>query len=49
MNSYTKNDLLKLAKRHHNTKRTYLLVDPLQGKHIPVSPTESLKMLGTLG
>ena len=49
MNSYTKNDLLRLAKRHHNTKRTYLLVDPLQGKHIPISPTESLKMLETLG
>ena len=49
MNSYSKSDLLRLAKRHHNTKRTYLLVDPLQGKHIPVSPTESLRMLEDLG
>lgn len=38
-----------LAKRHNNTKRTYLLVNPLQAKHIPVSPTESLKMMTCLG
>lgn len=49
MESYTVDQLLRLAKRHHNTKRTYLLVDPLQGKHIPVSPTQSLDMLRTLG
>jgi len=47
--SYTSDQLLRLARRHHNTKRTYLLVDPLQGKHIPVSPTRSLEMLRTLG
>lgn len=49
MENYTVDQLLKLARRHHNTKRTYLLVNPLQGKHIPVSPTESLGMLRTLG
>lgn len=49
MGNYQIDQLLTLAKRHHNTKRTYLLVDPLQGKHIPVSPTESLTMLRTLG
>lgn len=46
---YTEDMLLRLAKRFHNTKRTYLLVDPLQGKHIPVSPTACLTMLSTLG
>lgn len=49
MENYTVSQLMRLAKRHHNTKRTYLLVDPLQGKHIPVSPSESLEMLRTLG
>ena len=47
--TYSEEQLLKLAKRFHNTKRTYLLVDPLQGKHIPVSPNECLRMLRTLG
>lgn len=49
MESYHVDQLLKLAKRHHNTKRTYLLVNPLQGKHMPVSPTASLNMMRTLG
>ncbi len=46
---YTQDQLMHLAKRFHNTKRTYLLVDPLQGKHIPVSPAECLTMLRSLG
>jgi adenine/guanine phosphoribosyltransferase-like PRPP-binding protein len=46
---YTLPQLMRLAKRFHNTKRTYLLVDPLQGKHIPVSPNDCLTMLRTLG
>ena len=46
---YTLTQLMHLAKRFHNTKRTYLLVDPLQGKHIPVSPKDCLTMLRTLG
>lgn len=49
MRQYQESDLLRLAKRHHNTKRTYLLVDPLQGKHMPVSPSAALQMLETLG
>lgn len=47
--SYEVQDLVRIAKRHHNTKRTYLLVNPLQGKHIPVSPSASLEMMGSLG
>ena len=49
MPSYGPSDLLRLAKRHHNTRREYLLVDPLQGKHLPVSPTAALAMMGALG
>ncbi len=47
--NYTSDDLLRTAKRIHNTKRTYLLVNPLQAKHIPVSPKKSLEMMRTLG
>lgn len=49
MTTYTQNDVLVLAKRHHNTKRTYLLVNPLQAKHLPVSPSKSLEMMTCLG
>lgn len=49
MNSYTADDVLALAKRHHNTKRTYLLINPLQAKHLPVSPSRSLEMMTCLG
>lgn len=46
---YTENDLIQIGARYHNTKRNYLLINPLQGKHIPVSPSESLDMFTTLG
>lgn len=46
---YTSDDVLVLAKRHHNIKRTYLLVNPLQAKHLPVSPSRSLEMMTCLG
>ena len=41
---YNKEDLVKVAKRDNNNKRTFLLVNPLQGKHIPVSPTAALEL-----
>lgn len=47
--SYRKEELLRLAKRVNNPKRTYLLVNPLQGKHIPVSPGRALEMMCALG
>ncbi len=47
--NYKENELLKLAKRYNNKKRTYLLVNPLQAKHIPVRPSESLEMMKQLG
>lgn len=49
MTGYGKEDLLRLAKRDRNPRRTYLLVNPLQGKHMPVSPTRALEMMRELG
>lgn len=46
---YTVQNILKIAKRINNTKRNYLLVNPLQAKHIPVAPKKSLGMMRTLG
>ena len=45
---YTEKDLLKIAKRENNTKRNYLVVDPLQGKHIPVVPSKALDLFAAL-
>ena len=49
MKNYSVNDILKIAKRHNNNKRAYLLVNPLQGKHIPTSPAVAIEMMKTLG
>ncbi len=49
MNSYSAENMAVLAKRHNNAKRAYLLVNPLQAKHLPVSPAESLNMMTSLG
>lgn len=46
---YTAQQVLRLAKRWKNTKRTYLLVNPLQGKHIPAAPSASWAMMDALG
>lgn len=46
---YTLDDLFVLGRRSGNKKRTYLLIDPLQAKHIPVSPSKALEMMDTLG
>lgn len=45
---YQKNDLVCIARRENNTKRPYLLVDPMQGKHIPISPSKSLTLFKDL-
>ncbi|KIR03947.1 Adenine/guanine phosphoribosyltransferase and related PRPP-binding protein [Lachnospiraceae bacterium TWA4] len=44
MKTYSEHDLVKIAKRENNPKRDYLVVNPLQGKHVPVSPTKALKL-----
>ena len=48
MNGYTPDQLVRVAKRLNNNIRSYLYVDPLQGKHIPVSPDRSLQLFRTL-
>ncbi|MCI8300802.1 MAG: hypothetical protein HFI69_10720 [Lachnospiraceae bacterium] len=45
---YQETDLVRIAKRENNNKRSYLVVNPLQGKHIPVSPGQALKMMDAL-
>ena len=49
MSEYKEKDILRLAKRLNNKKRSYLLVDPLQAKHMPVSPNAALEMMNALG
>ncbi|MCR5833837.1 MAG: phosphoribosyltransferase family protein [Selenomonadaceae bacterium] len=49
MKNYSATDILRVAKRFNNRKRNYLLVNPLQGKHLPTSPTAALDMMSTLG
>lgn len=41
-------ELVRLAARENNTKRGYLIVNPLQGKHMPVDPKKTLKMFEEL-
>ncbi len=45
---YTEKELVRIAKRENNTKRNYLVVNRLQGKHIPVEPRECLRMFDEL-
>lgn len=49
MLEYSAKNTLRIAKRQKNSKRAYLLVNPLQAKHIPVSPSDSLDMMRSLG
>lgn len=41
-------DLIQVAKRENNPKRSYLYVNPLQGKHLPVSPSRALALFARL-
>ena len=45
---YTEQKLARVAKRENNNKRKYLVVDPLQGKHVPTSGKASLAMFDAL-
>lgn len=49
MVKYTEQDLLCVGKRFNNKKRKYLLINPLQAKHMAVSPIQSLEMMNQLG
>ena len=48
LHPYAEDELLQVAKRVNNPKRSYLLVNPLQAKHVPVSPNEALQMMENL-
>lgn len=45
---YTEEELVAVARRENNEKRKYLVVNRLQGKHVPVSPQKALRMFGCL-
>ena len=49
MKTYTPEQVVKLAKRANNPKRSYLLVNPLQAKHMPIRPGAALEMMSSLG
>lgn len=46
--TYTEKELVRIAKRENNAKRNYLVVNRLQGKHIPVEPQACLAMFDEL-
>ena len=46
--NYQQKDLVRIAKRENNTKRSYLVVDPLQGKHVPVEPSKAMNLFKSL-
>ena len=45
---FEKDDLIRIAKRENNSRRSYLYVNPMQGKHMPVSPSLSLRLFAAL-
>ncbi len=40
--------LVRAAMRENNQKRSYLIVNPSQGKHVPVAPSDALDVFGSL-
>lgn len=49
MKIFSSNEVLRVAKRFNNSRRNYLLVNPLQGKHLPTKPSAALEMMNALG
>ena len=45
---YSIDDLVRLAKRDNNNIRPYLYGNPIQGKHIPTDPQDTMMMCRTL-
>lgn len=48
MQTYKTEELIKIAKRDNNKKRPYLMVNPLQGKHIPVRPGKAMEVFRSM-
>lgn len=46
---YSEEELVAVARRENNKKRKYLVVNKLQGKHIPVLPSKAFAMFYALG
>ena len=47
--NFTNDELIQMAKRENNKKRSFLIVNPSQGKHIPVKPSQCIKLFKELG
>ena len=45
---YLEKDVVRIARRENNKRRSYLVINKLQGKHIPVKPSEAFKMFREL-
>ncbi len=45
---YREKEIVRIAARENNKKRSYLVVNRLQGKHIPASPKEIINMFDSL-
>lgn len=45
---YLEKDLVSVGKRENNKKRNYLVINPLQGKHIPVRPGRAFELFDAL-
>ncbi|MDE7105394.1 MAG: phosphoribosyltransferase domain-containing protein, partial [Ruminococcus sp.] len=43
------NELIKIARRYNNKKRSYLLVNTLQAKHVPARPEKTIELFTELG
>ncbi len=48
MRIYQEADLVRVAKRENNKKRDYLVINPLQGKHIAAKPGKTLALFRAL-
>ena len=48
MERFELDDLVRVAKRENNPKRGYLYVNPLQGKHMPSSPSRTLALFSRM-
>lgn len=48
LSGYTMYQMVSVCKRHNNSKRDYLFVNKLQGKHVPVVPSEAVGLFKKL-
>jgi adenine/guanine phosphoribosyltransferase-like PRPP-binding protein len=47
--NYKAEDVAMLARRNYKSNRKYVIINPLQGKHLPVRPGDALAMMRRLG